>query len=421
MENIYPAVLLRIKPNSKEKQHVASVAKAFLSTLNKNLRKAHAILGGSGAKGTWLSGNHDIDIFVQYEYKTFKSKSKELSNLLEPILRKSFPKQKIERLHGSRDYFRFSYNNLNFEVVPILKISKAEQAVNITDVSPLHARWVNKHTKNTKDDILLAKQFLKANNMYGAESHIGGLSGYGVEILIAYYGSFDKFLQAATRWDSKEIIDIAKHYTTKDPTFELNQSKLQSPLILIDPVDKFRNAAAAFTVEKFLLLKKKAREYLTKLDSSFFEKRFIPLSALEAEAAKKKTNLLYIAVLPLTGKEDVVGGKLLKAFQFLQEKLAPYSITSAHWDWPSPSEARFYFFLRMKELPVTEIRQGPPLKMESFVKDFRKKYKDTFMENNHIMAKVKTSHPQLKERVSLLLQEKYVTERIKKVKEVKNF
>ncbi|MEK6901687.1 MAG: hypothetical protein AABX37_05050, partial [Nanoarchaeota archaeon] len=261
--------------------------------------------------------------------------------------------------------------------------------------------------------------FLKASNLYGAESHIGGLSGYTVEILIAYYGSLTKFLQAAATWEAKEVIDISKYYKTKDPLFELNQSKLQSPVIVIDPVDKFRNTAAAFTMEKFLILKKNAREYLKKPDLSFFEKKVLSFAALEAEAVKKKTNLLYIAVTPLLGKEDVIGGKLMKIFQFLQERLTSYSITYAHWDWPSPQEARFYFFLRMKELPPTTIHLGPPVKMESFVKDFKKKYKDTFVENNHIMAKVKTSRPKLKDRLPMLLKEKYITERIKNVKEVK--
>ena len=419
MKEALHTILSQIKPSRKEQQHVASAIKSFLLALHKNLKDAKAILGGSGAKGTWLSGNHDIDIFVLYKYTTYKTQSKELSNLLEPMLKKSFPTQKIERLHGSRDYFRFTYHDLPFEIVPILYINAAEQAVNITDISPLHAQWVNTRTKKLKDDILLAKQFLNANNLYGAESHIGGLSGYTVEILIAYYGSLEKFFKAAATWEAKEVIDISKYYKTKDPLFELNQSKLQSPLVVIDPVDKFRNTAAAFTMEKFLVLKKKAREYLKKPDPSFFEKKVIYFSMLEAEATKKKTNLLYITVVPLLGKEDVIGGKLMKVFQFIHQQLIPYSPSSVHWDWPSPQEARFYFFLQKKELPPTEVHQGPPLKMDSFVKEFKKKYKETFVEKDHIMAKIKTVYPLLKERLPLLLKEKYITERIKKVKEVK--
>ncbi len=43
---------------------------------------------------------------------------------------------------------------------------------------------------------------------------------------------------------------------------ELNKSKIQSPLIVIDPVQAGRNAAAALSFEKYDLLRKKAKEFL---------------------------------------------------------------------------------------------------------------------------------------------------------------
>ena len=192
-------ILAAIKPSKGEEKQFSTSANGFLRTLNAVLVDARAILGGSGAKGTWLSGNHDVDIFVLFDYKKYADKSGELSNLLEKYLKKAFPKAKIERLHGSRDYFQLSFKGLMFEVVPILKISKAEQARNITDISPLHSAWVNKHAAKVKDDIRSLKQFCKANNLYGAESYIGGFSGYVLEIVTAYYGSFEKVLKASQK------------------------------------------------------------------------------------------------------------------------------------------------------------------------------------------------------------------------------
>src|SRR3989344_4333491 len=164
-------VLTKIKPSKEEEKNFTQATASFIKTLNSALTTtgAKAILGGSGAKDTWLSGSYDVDIFVLFDYQQFASRTSELSDLLQPVLKKRF--SKISRLHGSRDYFQLRYKNLNVEVIPILKITKAEQAKNITDVSPLHSVWVNQHTKNLKDDIRLAKQFLKAHNLYGAESH----------------------------------------------------------------------------------------------------------------------------------------------------------------------------------------------------------------------------------------------------------
>src|SRR3989344_6507213 len=257
-------VLKQISPSKEERAQFSKTINSFLQKLNAQLKDGKALLGGSGSKDTWLAGSKDADIFIQFDFNKYASKSDQLSEVLEKHLKKAFPKLKIERFHGSRDYFNVQYENITFEVIPILKIKKSEEAVNITDISPLHSIWVNKHTVNMKDDIRLAKKFCWAYGLYGAESYIRGFSGYVIEILIAYYGSFGKLLQASLKWKEKDLVDPEKYYPKKDVQYHLNKSKLQSPLIVIDPVDKRRNAAAALNVEKFNLFKKIAKEYLKK-------------------------------------------------------------------------------------------------------------------------------------------------------------
>ncbi len=412
-------ILAKITPNKAEREKMQHAATSFLQKLNLKLKDAHAILGGSGAKDTWLAGNHDVDVFVLFPYEKYAPKTAELSNVLEPRLKKSFQRIKINRLHGSRDYFQLNYEQLNFEVIPLLKINKASQAKNITDISPLHSIWVNKKTKKLKGEIRLAKQFLRAQRLYGAESYIMGLSGYVVEILIAQYGSLQKLLKASQVWKVKEVIDVEKYYPKKDVLFQLNKSKTQSPLIVIDPMDKGRNAAAALSLEKFLLLKKVAKDYLHQPTAAFFELQRVDLQQLQQEAEKNRLNLVYLSLLPLPGKEDVAGTKLLKAFNFLQEKLAPFTIKKSNWEWDKKATAQFYFFLEKRQLPVVEIRSGPPLKLITFVEHFKKKNKDHFVENERIMARIKTKHPLLSEYVDALVQETYVLERVKGIKEIK--
>ncbi len=410
---LYAQVLSNIKPSHKEKEQTRKTVELFLKRLQANVKDATVLLGGSGAKDTWLSGNHDVDVFVLFDYQKFSNKSMELSNLLEAALSKAFPDSKLSRVHGSRDYFQLIYKNLNMEVIPILKLSQAQQAKNITDVSPLHSIWVNKHTKKLKDEIRIAKQFLKANNLYGAESHIMGLSGYVVEILIAHYGSFEKLLKACQSWKLKQVIDVEQYYPRKDALFHLNQSKTQSPLIVIDPVDKSRNAAAAFSLEKFQLLQQKAKEYLQRPNISFFEKKQLSLELLKKEAQQQKANLIYIEIAPLPGKEDVVGAKLLKVFHYLQEKLASFGIVQRGWELQQ--EAKFYFMLSQKELPLIEVRPGPPLSLKEHVDHFKKEHKDTFVNEGKIHANVKVPYPQLEDFVSHVLKDKYVKERVKRI------
>ena len=418
MQRILKGVLTKIKPIKTQEKRFKRVAEEFLKKLNAKLKNAHAILGGSGAKGTWLSGNHDIDIFVLFPLQKYRKESFRLSDLLEPSLRKAFPKQKIGRLHGSRDYFQLQYQNYAFEVMPILKISKANQAVNITDVSPLHTRWVNAQAKKIKDDILLAKQFCKAQRLYGAESYIAGFSGYVLEILTVASGSFEKLLKAAQRWEIKEVIDVARHYPKKNVFFELNKSKLRSPLIVIDPVDPKRNAAAALSVEKFLQFKKVAREFLRKPAVSFFSREALSLQHLKKRAEKEKANLVFLSLAPLCGKEDVVGMKLLKVYDFLKKRLSPFSLQESGWDWDAGEEARFYFFLKKKMLPAVEERQGPPVEMKEGVAAFKKKYQKTFIREGRIMATMAFPHPDINSFVAEALKDSYVQERVQRIKSV---
>ena len=91
-----------IKPNREYEEEILKKADNIIDRINKNVKNAKAVLGGSGAKGTWLK-TFDADIFVMFNYGRYKDKSDQLSGVLEKSLKKHF---KITRLHGSRDYFQ---------------------------------------------------------------------------------------------------------------------------------------------------------------------------------------------------------------------------------------------------------------------------------------------------------------------------
>ena len=309
INQILNEILEEIKPDKEYEQEIFKRLNAIIKKINHKRKGFHAILGGSGAKGTWLKV-FDADIFVLFDYNKYKDKSNELSNILEKALKKKF--RNITRIHGSRDYFQI---NFTFEIVPILKIKSAAQAKNITDVSPLHSGWVGKHRK-LANEMKLTKQFCQANNLYGAESYIRGLSGYVCEILAAYYGSFLNLIRNAAKWREREVIDIQKYYRGKDVFKIINTSKLVSPLIVIDPVQKDRNAAAALSIEKFEAFKSGAKEFLKTPSKEFFIKK--PMSAEFLDERPKNSRLIVAEAKPLEGKMDVVGSKLLKIYEFLR-------------------------------------------------------------------------------------------------------
>jgi len=404
-------VLDDIKPSNEYEKDILNKADQIINRINKSIRDAKAVLGGSGAKGTWLK-TFDADVFVMFNYGKYQDKSDKLSEILEKSLKKHF---KITRLHGSRDYFQIKQGKFTFEIIPILEIKKAEQAKNITDVSPLHSNLVLKH-KKLIDEMRLTKQFFKAAGVYGAESYIQGFSGYVCEILVVYYGSFLKLMKAITKWKEKTVIDVKDYYKGKNVFMELNKSKLTSPLIVIDPVQKDRNAAAALDYEKFEIMIHRAKEFLKKPSREFFE-----IKAFAEKDIRRKfpKNLVMLRAEPLNKKGDVAGAKMLKAFHFIEKNLSfnDFKVNESDMLWHG-KDALFYYALESDKLPETKEAAGPPIKIRFHAELFRKKHKGAFVKNNRLYAKEKRKYSSARDLIKELAKTSNVKDNLKSIRMV---
>jgi tRNA nucleotidyltransferase (CCA-adding enzyme) len=382
-------------PIRAERAKVAQIIKDVETKVNSALKKskiaAKCSVGGSVAKGTWLPGVSDVDFFILFNYEKYKSEHQFLSDTTEKVLRNVF--KGVQRLHGSRDYFNVDYKNFILEFVPVLEISELSDALNLTDYSPLHVYWVRDRVKvnrKLQTEIRLAKQFFKANGVYGAESYIAGFSGHATEILTIYYGSFSRLLKNVVEWGRGEVIDVNKNYKNSNQIFdEVNESKLQSPIIVIDPVEPARNAAAALGEEKFDLLKKATKRFLANPTIDFFKIKLFDVKLLKQKPGQK---LFVLQTTPTKGKEDVVGCKLLKTFEEFQKAIAHNNFRIMHsgWHWPGKGSATFWIYLPAKPLPKERIVEGPPAKVpEQFIKQFRKKWKRIYLKSGRYWAKAR--------------------------------
>lgn len=391
-------ILKRVKPSESEEREIGKKVKKFVDKLNSKLENAKAIVGGSFAKGTWLKGNHDIDVFVLFE------DDKDSSDILEKALTKCFGK--VVRVHGSRDYFNLVKYDLNFEVVPVFRIEKSKEAKNITDVSHLHVRWVrSKLTPELADDVRIAKQFFKAQGVYGAETYIKGFSGYVVEILTINYGSFEKLMKAGSKLKVGEWINV------EDIKVKLNKDKL-SPLVVVDPVQDERNTAAALSLEKFNKFVGSCRAYLQKPNLSLFEIKKINEKDL-------RNRDLVIKAWPLEGTNDVVGTKLFTAFERIKESLIieGYVITNCGWNWNE--QALYWFDVKSKELSKFKEHQGPPLDKKEHVESFKMKHigKKIVEEEGKIYAMLPRKNTKLKDYANYLIKtDEEINRKVKKIK-----
>jgi tRNA nucleotidyltransferase (CCA-adding enzyme) len=367
----------------------------FLKLLEKYLGEekidADVFLGGSFAKGTLAkSDNYDADIFVRFDWKY-----ENLSDLLEIVLKKMGKNEKFSfrRLHGSRDYFMVQKNEqLFFEIIPVTRIKNVKEARNVTDLSYFHVNYVKKNlNENSRKQLALAKKFFKANEFYGAESYIRGFSGYGLECLIIYYGSFEKMIKELSKIKDNErkIIDPAKHYKKKENVFfELNESKMHGPIILIDPTWKERNVLASLNRETFAKFQKVAGQFLKKPSKSYFEERAADGKVLKKDATKKKAEFLHVTLKTDRQEGDIAGTKMKKFSDFLIGNISKFfDVLGKEFFYSGEgANAELYVVLTPKK---EFIRAGPPIGKKKDALRFKKKNKNVFAKSGALYSKIK--------------------------------
>jgi len=387
-------VLEKIEPPKEELTLIQNSVKDFIKTFEKKLKsariKAEIFIGGSFAKNTVIKkDSYDVDIFIRFDKKY---KEEDISKLTKKLLGNS---KNIMKIHGSRDYFKIKIGPSFFlEIVPVIKVKNSKNYENITDLSYSHVRYIRKKVKSQKilDDIRIAKAFCYANNCYGAESYIEGFSGYSLELLVYYYQGFTKFLRAMEKTDkNKVVIDIEKYYKNKSQVLmDLNSAKLDSPVILIDPTYKQRNALAALSNETFKKFQKSCKTFLKAPSLSAFEIQKTDLEKIKRNAKKKKQEFLLLEAKTNKQVGDIAGSKLLKFNRHLTYEIKPFfQIKNKGFNYNGAKAARYFFVVKPKK---EVLLRGPSLNEPKHVKRFKKKHKNTFERFNRIYAKDKIDY-----------------------------
>jgi len=376
---------LQMKALKKETEKIIFLIK---NELKNEKISAEVFLGGSFAKETLVKEEFfDIDIFIRFDWK-YGDISKLLNKILGRIKKKA--KVKVEKLHGSRDYFRIVRGRIIFEIVPVVKIKKPREARNVTDLSYFHVNYVRRNIKKIAKEIVLAKQFCKSQKTYGAESYVNGFSGYALECLIIYYKSFEKMLKELIKVKLGErlIIDPAKAYKKKsDVLFEMNESKLGSPIILVDPTWKERNALAALSRETFEKFQEDARQFLKHPSKEFFAVKKFDIEHFKNKAKKEKGEFVKIELETNRQPGDIAGTKLKKFSNYLTRELARFfEIKDKEFDYSGENKATLYIIAKSKR---EIIKIGPPKKFENNAREFKKQNKNVFEKNGILHAKIK--------------------------------
>ena len=192
-EDLKQAVLERIKPTVAERRNLIGIQEELATEVKAAAEKLGAPdvlvkMVGSAARGTWLSGTHDIDTFMCFPEETPR---KELETLGMAIAREVAKLAEYATdCHAEHPYLNIVFKGFDVDLVPCFRVSSASHIKSAVDRTPFHNDFVKAHIKGFEDEVLLLKQFMRGCGVYGSELKTQGFSGYLTELLIIHYGSF---------------------------------------------------------------------------------------------------------------------------------------------------------------------------------------------------------------------------------------
>jgi len=245
MKKIITNVMKNVIPSKTVEKSKERIAEKALELVKKEILKFPEIIGvefgGSFAKGTWLSKDADIDIFVRFKKSTSEEKFEKISKKIGFDALKDFSPYVR---YSEHPYVEAKIKETKINVVPCYDVKVGEWK-SAADRSPFHTKYMsNALTQKKRNEVRILKTFLKSNGIYGAEIAKQGFSGYVSEVLILHFGSFENLIKSISKIEESQVIG--------------KTSKIfETSLVIIDPIDSNRNLAAAISDEnigKFILV-----------------------------------------------------------------------------------------------------------------------------------------------------------------------
>lgn|GEM_PF-64178 len=362
-------ILRMIRPTRRGEKLLRGVCAEVDGAVNAEITArglpAKTVVVGSIAKKTHLRDSLDLDLFLQFPKETPREKLGEWGIDIGKTVLPAW-----ELRYAEHPYVAGSYKGLEVDIVPCYEIEHSMERISAVDRTPLHTHYVRTHLrKGQRDEVRLLKQFLKGIGAYGAETSIGGFSGYLCELLILRYGSFDRLLAAAS-------LEWTAHSTTiklvdgASPDFD-------DPLTFIDPVDPNRNVAAALSEYNFELFRRAAAAYLTEPALDFFLPKSLepwPLETIRDSLSERGTGFVGARMAKPEGiVSDTLYPQARKGARNLSTFLENHGFEVAACDFhvdDTRGEVTFVAELATACLPETKIHEGPPSKTKAHAERF---------------------------------------------------
>ena len=377
------SILLKIKPSKKEYRSLERFIRRLLKKTEKLSKEAKPIICGSAEKDTWLSKNNEIDLFLQFDPKLSKKElEKKGISLAKKIVRELKGKYQIS--YAEHPYLKSKIGKYGVDIVPCYIIEDPEKIKSSVDRTPHHVKFVKFNLKNP-DEVRLLKQFCMANKCYGADVKTLGFSGYLCELLIIKYGSFEKLAKDASKWRAGYIITFGN--STKEAA-----RKLKGPLVVIDPVDRNRNVAAAVSVEKFYTFVDACKKFVKKPKRELFfppKPKSLPIGMISKQINKRGTYWYLIGFEKPKVVEDILYPQMKRCCKAVEKLLTQNGFRVLRCDFHCNKKCSLVYEMEIYQIPKITKNIGPDVysrHAEEFIRHYEKK--KVFIENDKWVVEV---------------------------------
>ncbi len=383
MKKIIEQVRKNVIPSKKLEKEKSLVASIAFDLIQKQVSKFPQVLqvefGGSYAKGTWLPEKTDVDIFLKFNKSTLEN---EFASIAKKIGISAMKKYNPYVRYSEHPYVEAHIKGTRVNVVPCYDVTKGEWQ-SAADRSSFHTAFMLESLSGQmKNDVRLLKEFLKCNNVYGAEIAKQGFSGYVAEVLVWNFRSFENVIKQFATIKRGQIIGKSS-------------KKFDTPIVIMDPVDEQRNLAAAISIENIGKLVLSCREFLKKPSILFFKPK---------KSSKKVLKDSFVVKFNYKARSpDIIWGQIKRAASALstQMEVEGFNVLRHIAFSDEKKHACLIFEFESLEIPRDMVHEGPEFFSEadsnSFITKNSKKSEMLWINNKgKILSLQKRKHSNAK-------------------------
>jgi tRNA nucleotidyltransferase (CCA-adding enzyme) len=321
---------------------------------------------GSTARGTWIAGDRDVDLFVRFppdvDREDLEAWGLEVGHAVLPDGREEF---------AEHPYVKGEYEGFDVDCVPCYRVESASDIRSAVDRTPFHNEYLERRLDDDlAADVRVTKQFLKGIGVYGSDLKTRGFSGYVTELLVLEYGGFREFVEAAASWQPPVELDPEGHAA----------ASFDDALVVVDPTDPERNVAAVCSTRNVARLQHHARALRDEPTVDRFRPRDLdPLSAdaVREHVSRRGTTPVALDFAPPDVVDDQLWPQLRRSLDGVVDELDRRGfdvLRAAAFATDDRDRAALFAELEVPARPTVTRHDGPPVHVDAHATGFYETY-----------------------------------------------